>query len=259
MSEDFTVIIPARLASTRLPEKALRKIAGRPMIVHVVQRAMRSGARAVHVATDAHAIAKVCRAAGADVVMTRADHASGSERLAEACGLLGLADSDIVVNVQGDEPLLPPVLIGQVARLLADTPSVAMASLCHRIEDLHEVFDANVVKVVCDASGRALYFSRAPIPWDRDGFANGARGGTAREHFRHIGLYAYRAGFLRRYVTLAPAPLERMEALEQLRALHHGAGIIIGEACALPGPGVDTLQDLERVRALIDASAEDDR
>jgi 3-deoxy-manno-octulosonate cytidylyltransferase (CMP-KDO synthetase) len=251
MSEDFVVIIPARLASTRLPQKALREIAGRPMILHVAERAMTSGARAVHVATDADAIAGVCAAAGVSVVMTRDDHDSGSERLAEACSRLRLADSAIVVNVQGDEPLLPPALIRQVAGLLADSPGAAMASLFHRITDPAEVFDPNVVKVVCDDSGRAMYFSRAPIPWDRGTFAQYAGTGAPSEHFRHIGLYAYRAGFLRRYVTLTRAPLERLEALEQLRALHHGETVMMAEACTLPGPGVDTLQDLERVRRIV--------
>jgi len=251
MNEGFVVIIPARLASTRLPRKALRKIAGRPMILHVVDRARESGARAVYVATDAACIADVCAAAGVQAVMTRSDHASGSERLAEACGRLGVADVDIVVNAQGDEPLLPPALIAQVARLLVSDPGVAMASLFHRITDAAEVFDPNVVKVVCDASGRALYFSRAPIPWDRGGFAQRGCDGVPSEHFRHIGLYAYRAGFLRRYVTLPSAPLERLEALEQLRALYHGEPIMMAEACAVPGPGVDTLQDLERVRRIV--------
>lgn len=250
MRATFVVIIPARLASTRLPHKPLREIAGRPMILHVVDRARESGARAVYVATDATSIADVCSADGVGVVMTRSDHASGSERLAEACGRLALGDEEIVVNAQGDEPLLPPVLIGQVAGLLASNPGVAMASLFHRIGDVAEVFDPNVVKVVCDAAGRALYFSRAPIPWDRDRFTAASSCGTPSEHFRHIGLYAYRAGFLRRYVTLAPAPLERLEALEQLRALHHGETIMMAEACAVPGPGVDTLQDLERVRRI---------
>lgn len=248
MSEGFVVIIPARLASTRLPQKPLREIAGRPMILHVAERALESGARAVHVATDAAAIAEACAAAGVSAVMTRGDHASGSDRLAEACNRLGLADTEIVVNAQGDEPLLPPALIRQVAGLIASTPGVSMASLFHRIADAAEVFDPNVVKVVCDGAGRAMYFSRAPIPWDRDAFAQPSR--VASEHLRHIGLYAYRAGFLRRYVTLAPAPLERLEALEQLRALHHGEAIIMAEACVPPGPGVDTLQDLERVRRI---------
>lgn len=251
MSEAFVVIIPARLASTRLPRKALRKIAGRPMILHVAERARQSGARAVHVATDAESIAAVCEQAGVSVVMTREDHASGSERLAEACSLLRLADDEVVVNVQGDEPLLPPALIGQVAALLAGPVHAAMSSLYHRVTDVAEVFDPNVVKVVCDAAGRALYFSRAPIPWDRDGFAAAAGDRVPGEHLRHIGLYAYRAGFLRRYVTLAPSPLECLEALEQLRALHHGEVIAMAEACAAPGPGVDTVQDLQRVRRLL--------
>jgi len=247
---DFVVLVPARLASSRLPEKPLREIAGRPMILHVVERARESGARAVHVATDDARIHAACTQAGADALMTAAHHASGSERLAEACDLLGLEDDAIVVNVQGDEPLIPPALIRQVAGLLADHPEAEMASLYHRIDEPRDVFDPNVVKVVCDARGRALYFSRAPIPWERGIFDEGARGLPHGEHLRHIGIYAYRAGFLRRYVTLPPSDLERREALEQLRALHHGAAIVMAEACAAPGPGVDTPEDLERVRAI---------
>jgi len=247
---DFVVLVPARLASSRLPEKALREIAGRPMILHVVQRARESGARAVHVATDDARIHALCLRAGAGALMTGAHHASGSERLAEACELLGLEDATIVVNVQGDEPLIPPALIRQVACLLAEHPEAEMASLHHRITDPREVFDPNVVKVVCDARGRALYFSRAPVPWERENFDAGPASRPQGEHLRHIGIYAYRAGFLRRYVTLPPPEIERREALEQLRALYHGATIIMGEACAPPGPGVDTPADLERVRAL---------
>ncbi len=251
MSTPFTVLIPARLASSRLPEKPLREIAGRPMILHVVERAAHSGARAVYVATDDARIRDACAAAGAGVVMTRPEHASGSERLAEACGILGLDDAEVVVNVQGDEPLIPSAIIRQVAALLADSPGSEMASLYHRIHEIRDVFDPNVVKVVCDAAGRALYFSRAPIPYDRATFEPAAGRGEARGHLRHIGLYAYRAGFLRRYVTLDPAPAERSEALEQLRALHHGATVVMAEACESPGPGVDTPADLERVRALM--------
>ncbi len=256
---DFVVLVPARLASSRLPEKPLREIAGRPMILHVVDRARDSGARAVHVATDDARIHAVCTRDGAGALMTGAHHASGSERLAEACELLGLEDEAIVVNVQGDEPLIPPALIRQVARLLADHPEAEMASLHHRIETARDVFDPNVVKVVCDAAGRALYFSRAPIPWERGTFDAGPQCRPEGEHLRHIGLYAYRAGFLRRYVTLPPSDLERREALEQLRALHHGATIVMAEACAPPGPGVDTAEDLERVRAAVAASRAGDR
>jgi len=254
MTPSFTVLIPARLASTRLPEKPLREIAGRPMILHVVDRARRSGARDVRVATDSLAILAACEAAGVGAMMTRPDHASGSERLAEACEQLALDDDAIVVNVQGDEPLIAPEVITQVAVLLDENRDAHMASLYHSIDDPAQVADPNVVKVVCDSRGRALYFSRAPIPWDRDGMARTGtlvRGAPWR---RHIGVYAYRAGFLRRYVSWPPAPEERLEALEQLRALHHGAVIVMGEVSAAPGPGVDTPQDLERVRAIVEGA-----
>jgi 3-deoxy-manno-octulosonate cytidylyltransferase (CMP-KDO synthetase) len=246
----FLAIVPARMASTRLPEKPLRDLAGRPMILHVVDRARESGARAVYVATDDARVEAACAAAGADVVMTAAHHASGSERLAEACDLLGLENTDIVVNVQGDEPLMPPPVIRQVAGLLTAHTDADMASLYHRIEDPQEVFDPNVVKVVCDARGRALYFSRAPIPWEREVFRD-PKPRPRGPHLRHVGIYAYRAGFLRRYVRLAAADIEEREALEQLRALYHGAVVQMAPACAAPGPGVDTPEDLERVRALM--------
>jgi 3-deoxy-manno-octulosonate cytidylyltransferase (CMP-KDO synthetase) len=247
VSSGFTVLIPARLASTRLPGKPLREIAGQPMILHVAARARESGARAVWVATDDETVREACGAAGVSVLMTRDDHESGSERLAEACDLLSLEDDDIVVNVQGDEPLIPPGIITQVAELLDDCDEAGMASLYHRMENDADVRDPNAVKVVCDAQNRALYFSRAPVPWDRDGETLARDPGSWR---RHIGLYAYRAGFLRQYVDWPPAPAERLEALEQLRALHHGETIIMAEASELPGPGIDTPADLERVRSM---------
>jgi len=251
MSSGFVVLIPARLASTRLARKPLREIAGRAMILHVAERARASGAKALHVATDAEAVRRVCERAGVAVVMTRADHASGSERLAEACDRLGLPDDTVVVNVQGDEPLLPPANVAQVAALLEHDPDAAMASLYHDIHDAADAADPNVVKVVCDARERALYFSRAPIPYHRDAGAGQRQPWACR---RHIGIYAYRAGFLRRYVRWAPPPAERLEALEQLRALHHGAVIAMAAAIEEPGPGVDTAQDLARVEALLGAA-----
>lgn len=221
------------------------------MILHVTERAQASGADAVWVATDDESVRETCESAGVSVVMTRADHESGSERLAEACDLLSLEDGEVVVNVQGDEPLIPPEIITQVANLLDDCDEAAMASLYHLMESDADVTDPNAVKVVCDERNRALYFSRAPVPWDRDGNTLSRAPDIWR---RHIGLYAYRAGFLREYVSWAPAPAERLEALEQLRALHHGATIIMAEAQKLPGPGIDTLADLERVRGMFNAS-----
>ena len=247
----FHVLIPARMASSRLPGKPLMEIGGRPMILHVAARARDSGARSVHVATDHEAIREACEEAGVGVVMTGSGHRSGSERLAEACEVLSLGGSDIVVNVQGDEPLMPARVIRQVAELLEQTPDVEMASLYHPLEEIRDVFDPNVVKVVCDARGRALYFSRAPVPWDRAAFPDPDGQGAPARHFRHIGVYAYRAQFLRRYVALPPAPEETLEALEQLRALYHGATIVMAEAEAHPGPGVDTEADLERVRGML--------
>jgi 3-deoxy-manno-octulosonate cytidylyltransferase (CMP-KDO synthetase) len=254
VKERFVVIIPARYASTRLPGKPLRKIAGLPMILHTVARSRDSGAAVVYVATDDERIRDACAGADVKVVMTRDDHQSGSDRLAEVCDALHLDDNLVVVNVQGDEPLIEPAVIEQVATLLMDNADCEMASLYDPVSDRDEVFDPDVVKVVCDARGRALYFSRAPIPFDRERYRGHAPIGAASSAtlaLRHIGLYAYRAGFLRRFVDLAPAPLERMEALEQLRALHHGARIMMAQACARSGPGVDTQQDLQRVESLL--------
>lgn len=247
----FTVLIPARLASTRLPDKPLADIAGRPMVVRVAERARRSGAARVVVATDAAAIAQACAAHGVESVMTRPDHASGSDRLAEACELLGLPDDHTVVNVQGDEPLIDPALIDAVASLLAAHPEADMSTAAHPIEQVDDLRNPNVVKVVTDARGTALYFSRAPIPWWRDGATDGqAQLPPQPPALRHVGLYGYRVGFLRRFPSLPQAPIEQAEALEQLRALWHGHRIVVHTAAHAPGPGVDTPQDLERVRAL---------
>jgi 3-deoxy-manno-octulosonate cytidylyltransferase (CMP-KDO synthetase) len=241
----FTVVIPARLASTRLPNKPLADIAGLPMIVRVAQRAAQSGAQRIVVATDAPEVAAACAAHGVQALMTRADHPSGSDRLAEAVEQLGLADDDAVVNVQGDEPLIAPAMIDACAATLAAQPDCVMATVAHALTDPAEFANPNVVKLVTDRLGRALYFSRAPIAWWRDG------AGQPNQALRHVGLYAYRAGFLRRFPTLAVSPLEQIESLEQLRVLWHGERIAVHISAEQPGPGVDTPEDLARVRHLI--------
>lgn len=241
----FTVLIPARLASTRLPNKPLADLGGAPMVVRVAQRALQAGADRVVVAADSAVIVQACAQHGVQAVLTRDDHASGSDRLAEASTLLGLPDDAIVVNVQGDEPLIAPALIGEVARLLHVHPEATMSTAAHAIEDPAEFLNPNVVKVVLDARGLALYFSRAPIPHTRD-----ARPGALPTPgpLRHIGIYGYRCGFLRTFPTLPQAPLEQLEALEQLRALWHGHRIAVHVTPHAPGPGVDTPEDLARVR-----------
>ena len=248
---DYTVIIPARMASSRLPDKPLADIAGLPMVVRVAQRAAQSGARRVVVAADDPRVLAACQQHGIEALLTRQDHVSGSDRLAEACELLGLADDALVVNVQGDEPLLPPVLIDDVARVLAERPEADMGTAAHAIHDLAEFTNPNVVKVVMDARQLALYFSRAPIPWWRDGQQDGSfKALPSPAPLRHIGIYSYRAGFLRRFPTLPPAPIESLESLEQLRALWHGHRIAVHVTEAAPGPGVDTPADLARVREI---------
>jgi 3-deoxy-manno-octulosonate cytidylyltransferase (CMP-KDO synthetase) len=246
----FSVLIPARLASTRLPRKPLADIAGVPMIVRVAERAARSRARQVVVAADDPEIVRACESHGVPALLTRTDHATGSDRLAEACTLLGLADSEIVVNVQGDEPLIDPTLIDACAVLLERHPDCVMSTPAHPIADAAEFANPNVVKVVCDAAGRALYFSRAPIPWWRDGYASGIDLLGRPAPLRHIGLYAYQAGFLKRFPSLPASPLEKLESLEQLRVLWHGERIAVHVSDTRPGPGVDTPEDLARVRAL---------
>jgi 3-deoxy-manno-octulosonate cytidylyltransferase (CMP-KDO synthetase) len=250
----FTVIIPARLGSTRLPDKPLADIAGKPMVVRVAERAAASGAAAVWVAADDERITRACATHGVQALLTRSDHASGSDRLAEACGQLRLADEAIVVNVQGDEPLIDPALVARCAALLDEHPDCAMATAAHPLHKVEDYLDTNVVKVVCNAAGHALLFSRAPLPWWRDGPRDAAGRPMALPPeppaLRHIGLYAYRAGFLRRFPQLPPAPLERTESLEQLRVLWHGERIAVHVSPTAPGPGVDTLEDLHRVRAL---------
>jgi 3-deoxy-manno-octulosonate cytidylyltransferase (CMP-KDO synthetase) len=250
MSQAFTVIVPARLASTRLPHKPLADIHGLPMVVRVAQRAALSNATQVVVAADSIEIVQACQAHGVRAMLTQVDHPSGSDRLAEASALLGLSPNDVVVNVQGDEPLINPELINQVAELLVQRPTASMSTAAHEIHELAEFTNPNVVKVVIDQAQLALYFSRAPIPWWRDGFAKGIQSLPQPAPLRHIGIYAYRVGFLQSFPTLQAAPIETGEALEQLRALWHGHKIAVHITPDLPGPGVDTPEDLERVRAL---------
>ncbi len=258
----FTVLIPARMASSRLPNKPLADIAGLPMVVRVAQRAMQSNAGQVVVAADDERIVAACAAHGVQALLTRQDHVSGSDRLAEACQLLGLGEDAVVVNVQGDEPLIEPALIDQVAQLLIDRPEASMSTAAHAIRQLADFCNPNVVKVVTDAREMALYFSRAPIPWWRDGQSaqpssdQGSIPFTALPSpppLRHVGIYAYRAGFLAQFPLLPPAPIEQLESLEQLRALWHGHRIAVHTTEQAPGPGVDTPEDLQRVRALLGA------
>ncbi|MBF8224072.1 3-deoxy-manno-octulosonate cytidylyltransferase [Halomonas sp. 328] len=251
MSQGVIAVIPARYASSRLPGKPLLEIGGEPMVVRVWRQARASGADRVVVATDDERIREAVEAVGGEAVMTRADHPSGTDRLAEVADRLGLDDEAILVNVQGDEPLLPPALIDQVARRLADDDTAAMATLAEPIHDVETLFNPNVVKVVRDLGGAALYFSRAPIPWDRDAFAARPELLTTDAWLRHIGLYAYRAGFLRDYRDWLPTPLEQLEQLEQLRALQQGRRILVALAREAHPAGVDTAEDLARVRALV--------
>lgn len=253
MTQPFTVIVPARLASTRLPNKPLADIHGLPMVVRVAQRAALSNATQVVVAADSLEIVKACEAHGIKVLLTKADHPSGSDRLAEASALLGLSSQDMVVNVQGDEPLIDPELINQVAALLQNRSTASMSTAAHAIHDVAEFTNPNVVKVVLDQAQIALYFSRAPIPWWRDGFDTGINTLPTPAPLRHIGIYAYRVGFLQSFPKLTPAPIETGEALEQLRALWHGYKIAVHVTDSAPGPGVDTPEDLARVRAIYKA------
>lgn len=254
MNRVFTVVIPARYASSRLPGKPLQDIAGKPMIQHVWEQARKSSAQQVVVATDDARIVEACRSFGAQVLLTRLDHNSGTDRLAEVAAALGLAPDAIVVNVQGDEPLIPPAIIDQVAANLAANPQAAIATLAEPIDEVEALFNPNVVKVVSDRNGLALTFSRAPLPWARNAFA------VSREQLpadvpyrRHIGIYAYRAQFLHDFVAWGPCWLEDTECLEQLRALWHGVRIHVADALQAPPAGVDTQDDLERVRRLLGA------
>jgi 3-deoxy-manno-octulosonate cytidylyltransferase (CMP-KDO synthetase) len=243
----FTVIIPARLASTRLPNKPLADIAGKPMVVRVAEQAALSGAAQVVVATDHADIIAACESHGIQVRLTRADHPSGTDRIAEVAAAMHLPPDAVVVNVQGDEPLIDPGLVAATAALISD--AVPMATAAHPIDSPADVFNPNVVKVVLDKSGRALYFSRAAIPWHRDGFAQSRDVlPAAYRPLRHIGLYAYGNAFLQAYPGLAQSPLEQIEALEQLRVLWHGYPIAVHLTDSAPAAGVDTPEDLERVR-----------
>ncbi|WP_420978618.1 3-deoxy-manno-octulosonate cytidylyltransferase [Burkholderia gladioli] len=251
----FIAVVPARLASTRLPNKPLADIGGKPMVVRVAERAREAGAARVLVASDAPSVLEAAQAAGFEALLTRADHPSGTDRLAEVATTLALPDDTIVVNVQGDEPLIDPTLVRDVASHLATHPDCAIATAAHPIHDPEEVFNPNVVKVALDAKSVALYFSRAPIPWSRDAWQAHwpvveTMPGPAFPAYRHIGLYAYRARFLRSYPSLAQAPIEQAEQLEQLRAMWHGERIAVLVTKSAPAPGVNTPADLARVQAL---------
>ncbi|TDB54173.1 3-deoxy-manno-octulosonate cytidylyltransferase [Photorhabdus luminescens] len=244
----FTVIIPARFASTRLPGKPLADIHGKPMVVRVMERAKSSGAGRVIVATDNHDVVDAVVAAGGEACLTDENHHSGTERLAEVINKYQFSDDEIIVNVQGDEPLIPEEIIKQVAENLAGCKA-GMATLAVQIHNAEEAFNPNAVKVVMDKQGYALYFSRATIPWERDRFIQSRE--TIGDHFlRHIGIYAYRAGFIRRYVQWEPSPLEQIEMLEQLRVLWYGEKIHVGIALKAPGVGVDTPEDLAAIRKM---------
>lgn len=254
MSHAFTVVIPARYASTRLPGKPLQDIAGKPMVQRVWEQARKSAAARVVVATDDARILEACNAFGAEALLTRVDHNSGTDRLAEVADALGLAGDAIVVNVQGDEPLIPPSIIDQVAANLAAHPEAGIATLAEPIHEVGALFNPNVVKVVSDLDGLALTFSRAPLPWARDAFAaDRDRLPQGVPYRRHIGIYAYRARFLRDFVAWGPCWLEDTECLEQLRALYHGVRIHVADALEAPQAGVDTAEDLERVRRILGA------
>lgn len=247
---NFQVVIPARYGSTRLPGKPLREIAGRTMIEHVYRRARESGASEVIVATDDERISRVCEGFGASVMMTRPDHQSGTDRIAEVARLKGWSDEVMVVNVQGDEPGLPAQLINQVATLLAGRSDAHIATLATPVSSLDEFMDVNAVKVVTDSTGRAMYFSRAPIPWARDSAPSGLPSQTSYAGaWRHLGLYAYRVGALLKLADAQPSPLELTEKLEQLRAMEMGMTIMVALASCSPGQGIDTQADLDQVAA----------
>jgi 3-deoxy-manno-octulosonate cytidylyltransferase (CMP-KDO synthetase) len=243
-STPFIAVIPARLASTRLPNKPLADIAGKPMVVRVAERALASGASQVVVAVDDQSIFDACKMHNLNVMLTSKNHPTGTDRLSEIATLMNLPDEAIVVNVQGDEPLIPPELISQVAKVLADHPEAKIATAALEIHDPSEVNNPNIVKVAIDAHNRALYFSRAPIPYSRDPKKFQA------QCYRHIGMYAYKASFLKAFSKLKPAPIEEAESLEQLRAMWYGYPIQVLLTSSAPPPGVDTAEDLERVRAI---------
>ena len=247
----FKVVIPARYGSSRLPAKPLLDIAGQPMVAHVYQRALLSQAQQVVIATDDERIYRAAEQLGATVVMTSTEHPSGTDRLQEVAQEMGWADDEIIVNVQGDEPLIPPAVINQVAANLAANPQAGMATLAEPLQDVAQLTNPNIVKLVRDYQQMAMYFSRAPMPWARDAFMNGVTTLAVPElYLRHLGIYAYRVSFLNAYVQWPPAVLEQVEALEQLRALYYGVKIHVDLAAVNLPAGVDTLADLERVRLL---------
>ncbi|KEI71317.1 3-deoxy-manno-octulosonate cytidylyltransferase [Endozoicomonas elysicola] len=256
-SSGFTVVIPARFASSRLPGKPLAEIAGKPMVQHVYERALASDAQRVIIATDDERIMKVAEGFGAEVCMTLPGHPSGTDRLQEVSRIYDMKDDEIIVNVQGDEPLIPPSVINQVAKNLSAAPDAGAATLSNPLVQAEQVFDPNVVKVVTDSNGYALYFSRAPIPWARDDFAGGERKMPAEMCFqRHIGIYAYRVELLNHYVTWGVSPIEKMESLEQLRLMWNGYRIHVAEAVETPPHGVDTEQDLTAVRQFLERGSQ---
>lgn len=252
----FSIVIPARYASTRLPGKPLREICGKPMIQHVIERAQASQAKQVIVATDAQEIIDAISGLDVQVCLTRADHQSGTERLSEVIEQLGFADEEILINLQGDEPMMPAVCLNQVGEALEQDSKVKMATLCTPLTDINELFDPHAVKVIRDKDDFAIYFSRAAIPWYRDGFNDRAQADHGvmpafQQYQRHIGLYGYRAGFIRQYLEWESSDLEKTESLEQLRVLYHGEKIKVITAATPPGPGVDTIEDLNRVCELL--------
>lgn len=251
MTLPFKVVIPARYASTRLPGKPLLMIAGKPMIAHVCEKARQAGAEEIVVATDDERIINAVIGLGIKAVMTRADHQSGTERIAEVAELSGWDDRDIIVNVQGDEPLIPPALITGLAESLAGQQQTGIATLAARIHEQDEIFIPNAVKVVLNKDGNALYFSRAPIPWDRDGFAVNKQPSGKIDYYRHIGIYAYTVEFLKHYCFWQPSVLETVESLEQLRILWYGEPIKVNVIDSAPPAGVDTQEDLLRVDKLL--------
>jgi 3-deoxy-manno-octulosonate cytidylyltransferase (CMP-KDO synthetase) len=252
MTLRFKVVIPARYASTRLPGKPLLNIAGKPMIAHVCEKALHAGADEVVVATDDDRIMQTVTDLGIRAIMTRADHQNGTERIAEMVEHCGWAGHDIIVNVQGDEPLIPPELIRDLAETLASQQQAGIATLAAKIIDHEEIFNPNAVKVVLDSNAYALYFSRAPIPWDRDGFAGqGRQVSDKMPYYRHIGMYVYTVDFLKRYVNWQPSALETVESLEQLRILWYGEKIKVKIVDKTPVTGVDTAEDLHRIEKMM--------
>ncbi len=254
MAIDFNVVIPARYASTRLHGKPLLDIAGKPMVIHVVEQAIKSGSKTVIVATDNNEILDTVNSYGFDAMLTSESHLSGTDRIAEVAQKMGWSQDEIIVNVQGDEPLIEPNLIIDVATNLSEHVNAAIATACHPIHDKSSMFNPNIVKLVMDSEGYALYFSRAPIPYDRDAFALGLEVSEHTPVYRHLGIYAYRASFLAKFSDLKPSEIEKAESLEQLRALWYGYKISVAVVEAAPSIGVDTHEDLLRVRNILNSN-----